>query len=88
MGGLPFYTAKETGAVFIPLPVAMWRLLPGWGTCHCGHCDGSAAADTLVIPGRNDRQPRTFTVHMPELRGETPTVPAWLVRGRLDYFQP
>lgn len=78
LNGLRFYRNKDTGAVYIPLPKAQWGQGP-WtesGACTCGKCDGSGKWDTLVIPGSNDRQPTTFTVHLPELQTGKP--PSWL----------
>lgn len=78
LNGVRYYTAKETGAVFIPLPREMWApALPDCGPCSCNYCkrgDGTAYWDTLVIPGQNDKSGTTFTVHMPALHagGETP----------------
>lgn len=76
--GLRIYTVEETGAKYIPLPREQWGS-SAWtdsGPCTCGKCDGSGLWDTLVIPGTNDKQAFTFTVHMPEL--QTGNAPKWL----------
>lgn len=78
---LRFYTAVGTGAIYIALPQELWSpALPdeaGQSICHCAVCKGANGYwDTLVIPGLNDRQPYTFTVHMPEL--QTGRAPDWL----------
>jgi hypothetical protein len=84
MNALLFYTAPDTGAIYIPLPRSAWTpALPddnGRSICSCSFCKGADGYwDTLVIPGQNDKQPYTFTVHMPEL--QTGNVPKWLTRG-------
>lgn len=73
LNGVRYYTAKETGAVFIPLPRELWApaLMDADGnhSCDCPQCKGADAWwDTLVIPGHNDRSGTTFTVHMPQLQ--------------------
>lgn len=75
MNGLTFYTSG-TGAIYVPLPREVWR---SCGECHCPECQGREGFwDTLVVPGANDGQPYTFTVHFPKLRTECPD---WLTRG-------
>jgi hypothetical protein len=84
LNGCDIYTAPETGAIYIPLPREAWA--PA-GACVCEHCRRTGATeafwDTLVIPGGNDRQPTTFTVHMPELQRYSVDIPTWLQRGRI-----
>jgi hypothetical protein len=67
---LPITRFKD--AIFIPLPVELWRATPG-GCCCCQFCkaDGSPGFwDTLALgaaaPG-NRRDDRTYTVHHPGL---------------------
>jgi len=91
LNGSNFYTALETGAIFIALPREAWRSA---GTCVCHVCKASNASeafwDTLVIPGRNDKGTYAFTVHMPELHRQAaslrnPHGERWLVPGREAY---
>lgn len=81
LNGQVFYTHSDTGAVYVPLPREAWA--PIDGGCMCQECVPSgerkpavAYWDTLVIPGWNDRQPYTFTVHFPELQREPLEVPS------------
>jgi hypothetical protein len=92
LNGANFYTAKETGAIFIALPREAWR--PIDGGCQCSVCKASGATeafwDTLVIPGRNDKGTYAFTVHMPELHRQgagvrNPQGEHWLIAGRDGY---
>lgn len=84
LNGQPYYTAPETGAIYIPIPADVAALALGGEGCSCAFCkahpDLPARWDTLVIPGGNDRQPSTFTVHMPELGAGNR--PDWLQLGR------
>ena len=73
LNGVRYYVAKETGAIYIPLPYQCWSpALPdaqGEHNCNCPYCKGAEAWwDTLVIPGGNDKLGTTFTVHMPQLQ--------------------
>lgn len=80
LNGLLIYVARETGAFYIPLPREQWGQ-SAWtdgGKCFCGKCDGSGLWDTLVVPGKNDKQSHTFTIHCPEL--QTGNIPEWLMR--------
>jgi hypothetical protein len=67
---LPITRFKD--AIFIPLPVELWRASPGGGCC-CQFCkaDGSPGFwDTLAlsaaVPGKR-HDDRTYTVHHPGL---------------------
>ena len=92
MNGQPFFTAKNGGAIYVPLPRDV--ATPIDGGCGCSFCkahpDITPAWDTVVIPLNEphrcgvDGCERTWTttVHFPELAHAAQT-PDWLVRGNL-----
>lgn len=72
LNGLPYYTARETGAIYIRLPEQVAAVIDDG--CDCAYCKAHpgkpARWDTLVVPGGNDeRQAHACDLSGARLRG-------------------